>query len=62
MIKRDELEQIIAQNPQVDGHLLLRAIQEAESVDANKLPMVNFNLKLPYSSDGYGFTSRIHWD
>lgn len=64
MIKVDQerLREILENNPQVDGELVAKVLKEAEEIQTAQEGMVNFNIRLPYSSDNFDRAIQNAWD
>lgn len=64
MMKVDQkmLRDLLDKNPQVDGELIAKALKEAEEIQHEADGMVNFNIKLPYSSENFERAFQNSWD
>ena len=61
-IDQEKLKEILDNNPQVDGDLVAKVLKEAEKIQSSQDGMVNFNIKLPYSSDNFDRAFQNSWD
>ena len=57
-----KLKEILDKNPQVDGDFVAKVLKEAEEIQSNSEGMVNFNIKLPYSSDNFDRAFQNSWN
>lgn len=56
------LKEIIEKNPQVDADLLISALSEANAIQNDSEKMVNFKIRLPYSSDNFEDAIQNSWE
>ena len=59
---QEKLKEILENNPQVDGDLVAKVLKEAENIRFGQNGMVNFNIRLPYSSDNFERATQNSWD
>ena len=61
-MNQEKLKEILDNNPQVDGDLVAKVLKEAEEIQNAQDSMINFNIKLPYSSDNFDRAFQNSWD
>jgi len=59
---QEKLKEILENNPQVDGELVARVLKEVEEMHPGQNGMVNFRIRLPYSSDNFSRAIQDSWD
>ena len=58
----ETLKEILDNNPQVDSELVAKVLEEAKKIHSDTGGMVNFNIKLPYSSDSFDIAFQNSWE